>query len=89
MCERIKQPEMVWQELTTIDVDDGQHQHNRINELEMAAINRHCIDRKTPARRLQVKDVTLRDYCNGTIRGSMGVALQLALEVLASRPMLY
>lgn len=67
------------------DEDAPMPQAPRITELVHVLMTRHRVARKTVAARLGIKDLTLREYCEGTSAGGMAPALVLALEALASR----
>jgi len=71
------------------DEDAPTLQAQRITELVHVLMTRHRVARKTVAARLGIKDLTLREYCEGTSAGAMGPALLLALEALASRANLF
>lgn len=69
--------------------DTPKQQAARITELVQGLMERHRIARKALAAHLGIKDLTLREYCEGTSAGAMGPSLVLALEALASRANLF
>lgn len=69
--------------------DTPKQQAARITELVQGLMARHRIARYALAAHLGIKDLTLREYCEGTSSGTMGPALVLALEALASRANLF
>jgi hypothetical protein len=71
--------------LSEEEEDAARTQPERITELVQVLMTRHRVARKAVATRLGIKDLTLREYCEGTTAGAMGPALVLALEALASR----
>jgi hypothetical protein len=79
-----------WTALLGGEVDgEPKDRAERIAELVQVLMTRHRIARKTVATRLGIKDLTLREYCEGKSAGAMGPALVLALEALASRANLF
>ncbi|MBD8671605.1 hypothetical protein [Pseudomonas lurida] len=57
----------------------------RIKSAVDRVIAKHGVSQSAIAHRLNIQQRSLREYCEGTTKGTMGPALLLALDALASR----
>lgn len=75
-----------WSELLEREPVDAGDGVNRLAFLVDRVIAKHGISNRALATKLNIQPRSLREYYDGTAKGTMGPALMLALEALANRP---